>query len=86
MTKDQAQADFNAFCADLPYQRLSRIVQVVHQDGSIMVFHHATLWESGPNLIALPDRDQAGWIGVVTEHCGQHFFAVGDLMTWFERA
>lgn len=82
MTKDQAQAEFNAFCADLPYQRLSRIVQVVHQDGSIMVFHHATMWESDEGMLALPDIDRKGWVGVCTEHCGNHFFHAGDLLTW----
>lgn len=82
MRRSAAQDQFDAFCADLPYQRLSRIVQVVHQDGSVMVFHHATLWESHEGMLALPDIDRKGYVGVCTEHCGNHLFHAGDLLTW----
>lgn len=82
MTKDQARTQFDAFCANNPFHYQSRIVQVVHQDGSIMVFHHATLWESEEGMLCVDDLNRHGWVGVCTEHCGNHLFHAGDLLTW----
>lgn len=81
-SRSQAVEKFEAFCADLPYHRLSQVVQVLHQDGSVMVFHHAALWESEAGLLALPDIDRKGYVGVCSEHCGNHLFHAGDLLSW----
>jgi len=81
-SRSHAVEKFEAFCADMPYHRLSQIVQILHQDGSVMVFHHATLWESEEGMLTLPDIDRKGYIGVCTEHCGNHLFHAGDLLAW----
>lgn len=86
MTKRRSmiQEQFDAFCSDNPFSRKSRIVQIVHLDGSIMVFHHATMWESEEGMLAKADIDRQGYVGVCTEHCGNHLFHAGDLATWQE--
>lgn len=78
----KANDQFDTFCADLPYHRLSQVVQIVHQDGSVLVFHHAVLWESEEGMLVLPDIDRKGYVGVCTEHCGNHLFHAGDLLSW----
>ena len=79
------EADFKAWSKALHYRDLCNIVQVVHEDGSMFVFHNAALWKSEPDELLLPPDERVGWIGVATEHHGDQMFSCGDLVTWSSR-
>lgn len=83
-----AQDKFSEFCASRELKDFSEIVQIVHQDGSIFILHHACVWYSDEQFNAgmpLGDNYIPKWIGVSTEHNGDLLFFAGDLMDWWVR-
>ena len=87
-SRNQAKEEFKAFCESRELKDLDKIVQVVHQDGSIFVLHHASIWYSQEQYnvgMPLGDHFVPAWIGVSTEHNGDHLFHGGDLLDWWVR-
>lgn len=83
-SRDVAQKKFNDFCESRSLKDFSQIVQVVHQDGSIFVLHHASLWHS-EETFEFDGLQRPKWVGVSTEHNGDHLFFSGDLLDWWSR-
>lgn len=82
----KAQAEFKEFCDTREIHNFDSVVQVIHQDGSIFVLHHACVWYSREYHNAgmpLGDHMVPSWIGVATEHNGNHLFHGGDLLDWW---
>ena len=72
-TKDYkaSKEKFKEFCSTRALKDYGEVVQVSHQDGTIFVFHNAAHWT--------PGDDDPNFIGVSTEHCGDHFFVTDDI-------
>jgi hypothetical protein len=83
-----AKSKFKEFCDSRDLKDFDNIVQVVHQDGSVFILHHASVWYSeeqegfGPPHGTTPGPK---FMGVSTEHNGDHLFYVGDLVDWWVR-
>jgi len=85
-SKIQAQEEFKQFCESCELKDFDGIVQVIHQDGSVFVLHHAAIWYSKEQYNAgmpLGDNFQPKWIGVATEHNGDILFHSDDLLDWW---
>lgn len=64
---EKAQKELNRVGKTLDASSFSGAVQVIHQDGSMMLFNYAFL----------VDFDR--WWLVFTEHCGHHAFYKDDI-------
>lgn len=85
-SKTQAQEEFKQFCESRELKDFDSIVQVIHQDGSVFVLHHAAIWYSKEQYnvgMPLGDNFIPTWIGVTTEHNGDLLFHGGDLLDWW---
>ena len=74
-----AAEKFKKFCESRELKDFSDIVQVIHQDGSIFVLHHASLWKSEETIKNDMGIDFPAFIGVSTEHNGDMMFFGADL-------
>ena len=83
--REKAQRQFREFCKLQQLDNFSQIIQVVHQDGSIFIFHHASLWHSAETYTDEWTLERPMYVGVSTEHNGDHFFHSGDLLDWWVR-
>lgn len=81
-----AREKFEEFCKSRDLKDFSSIIQVMHQDGSVFVLHHAAIWysEEYENVGHLSSGVLVPrWIGVSTEHNGDHLFFASDLIDWW---
>ena len=83
--KEKCSKQFFDFCESRQLSDFCQIVQVVHADGSVFVFHHASLWHSAETYEDEWTAERPMYLGVATEHCGNHFFHTGDLLDWWTR-
>jgi hypothetical protein len=87
-SRNKAKEEFRSFCKSRELGDFNKIVQIVHQDGSIFVLHCASIWWSQEQYNAgTPPVDHfvPAWIGVSTEHNGDLMFHGGDLLSWWIR-
>jgi hypothetical protein len=81
-----AKEKFSEFCQNRELKDFGSIIQIIHQDGSIFVLHHASIWYSEEqDSFGPPHGNSVGpkFIGVSTEHNGDHLFYAGDLVDWW---
>lgn len=74
-----ASENFKKFCENRELKDFKDIVQIVHQDGSIFVLHHASLWKSEEMIKNDTGIDFPAFVGVSTEHNGDLLFFGADL-------
>lgn len=75
---DEEMAKFKEFCKSMNLEDFKYVVHVFHEDGSTFILYHCDLWESQvASELGVPR-----FIGVSTEHNGDHFFFTGDLTIW----
>lgn len=77
-----AKEEFAKFCKDRTLSDFGKVVQLVHQDGSIFILHNASIWYSGITIQNDNGHEIPRWIGVSTEHNGDLFFHGADLLSW----
>jgi hypothetical protein len=83
-----AKSKFKEFCDSRELKDFYQLVQVVHQDGSVFILHHASVWYSEEQEdFGTPHLTTPGpkFIGVSTEHNGDLMFYAGDLVDWWVR-
>lgn len=82
----EEEEKFRKFSEDCQWQDICHVVQITHEDGTTYLFRHAKLWKSEVTIgdAAAPYYGSPQFIGVVTEHNGDHFFHTGDLVLWGE--
>ena len=75
---NEEKQKFKEFCNNSKLEDFKYVVHVFHEDGSTFILYNSSFWESE----VVDEFETPRFIGVATEHNGDHFFFSGDLHRW----